>query len=41
MIYELPGSRAGDWDHFETRRAAMALRAIAIPARDSAREECT
>jgi hypothetical protein len=26
MIYETPGSRAGDWDHFETRRAAMALR---------------
>ena len=25
MIYEIPGSHAGDWDHFETRRAAMAL----------------
>ena len=31
MIYEAPGaeisnSKPGDWDHFETRRAAMALR---------------
>jgi hypothetical protein len=26
MIYEMAGSRVGDWDHFETRRAAMALR---------------
>jgi len=26
MIYEMPGARAGDWDRFETRRAAMALR---------------
>jgi hypothetical protein len=25
MIYEMPGTRAGDWDRFETRRAAMAL----------------
>ena len=25
MIYETPGSSSGDWDHFETRRAAMAL----------------
>jgi hypothetical protein len=25
MIYEMPGSRQGDWDRFETRRAAMAL----------------
>ncbi|HEX5229135.1 MAG TPA: hypothetical protein VFW44_15575, partial [Bryobacteraceae bacterium] len=25
MIYEMPGSRKGDWDRFETRRAAMAL----------------
>lgn len=25
MIYEIPGSRTGDWDRFETRRAAMAL----------------
>jgi hypothetical protein len=31
MIYEIPGSRAGDWDHFETRRAAMALRASPFP----------
>jgi hypothetical protein len=26
MIYEVPGSSRGDWDRFETRRAAMALR---------------
>ncbi len=26
MNYETRGARAGDWDHFETRRAAMALR---------------
>jgi hypothetical protein len=25
MIYEMPGTRPGDWDRFETRRAAMAL----------------
>ncbi len=25
MIYEVPGSRQGDWDRFEVRRAAMAL----------------
>jgi hypothetical protein len=25
MIYEMVGTRAGDWDRFETRRAAMAL----------------
>jgi hypothetical protein len=25
MIYEMPGSKSGDWDHFELRRAAMAL----------------
>ena len=25
MIYEMPGSKPGDWDHFEVRRAAMAL----------------
>ena len=31
MIYEMPGSRAGDWDHFETRRAAMALRESPFP----------
>ena len=38
MIYEIPGSetfglRAGDWDHFETRRAAMALRESPFPPR--------
>ncbi len=32
MIYEPPGSHAGDWDHFETRRAAMALRESPFPA---------
>ena len=26
MIYEIPGPRQGQWDHFETRRAAMGLR---------------
>jgi hypothetical protein len=26
MIYEIPGSPQGDWDRFEARRAAMALR---------------
>jgi hypothetical protein len=31
MIYEIPGSRVGDWDHFETRRAAMALRQSPFP----------
>jgi hypothetical protein len=31
MIYEIPGSRAGDWDRFETRRAAMALRESPFP----------
>ena len=25
MLYELPGTPQGDWDHFEIRRAAMAL----------------
>lgn len=25
MIYEVPGSRTGEWDRFEARRAAMAL----------------
>ena len=25
MVYEIPGSRRGDWDQFETRRAAMIL----------------
>jgi hypothetical protein len=27
MIYEMPGTSTGDWDRFETRRAAMALAA--------------
>jgi hypothetical protein len=31
MIYEMPGSPSGDWDHFETRRAAMALRESPFP----------
>lgn len=31
MIYEMPGSRIGDWDQFETRRAAMALDPSAFP----------
>jgi hypothetical protein len=26
MLYEIPGCQQGDWDRFETRRAAMALR---------------
>ena len=32
MLYEVPGSRQGDWDRFETRRAAMALRESPFPA---------
>jgi hypothetical protein len=31
MIYEVPGSPAGDWDRFETRGAAMALRQSPFP----------
>jgi hypothetical protein len=31
MLYEIPGSRQGDWDRFETRRAAMALRQSPFP----------
>jgi len=31
LIYETPDARAGDWDHFETRRAAMALRQSPFP----------
>jgi hypothetical protein len=31
MIYEVSGSRQGDWDRFETRRAAMALRESPFP----------
>jgi len=45
MLYEIPGSRAGDWDRFETRRAAMALHASpftpAIQRAKSAPEEST
>lgn len=31
MIYETPEAQAGDWDHFETRRAAMALKTSPFP----------
>jgi len=31
MIYEIPGSRQGDWDGFETRRAAMVLKQSPFP----------
>ncbi len=31
MIYEAGGSRQGDWDGFETRRAAMALKQSPFP----------
>jgi hypothetical protein len=31
MIYEAPGVRQGDWDSFETRRAAMALKESPFP----------
>ena len=31
MIYEAPGSRVGDWDGFEARRAAMALKRSPFP----------
>jgi hypothetical protein len=31
MLYEMPGSRQGDWDRFETRRAGMALRQSPFP----------
>jgi hypothetical protein len=31
MVYEIPGSPQGDWDRFETRRAAMALRQSPFP----------
>jgi hypothetical protein len=31
MIYEIPGTTVGDWDHFETRRAAMALHKSPFP----------
>jgi hypothetical protein len=32
MIYETDGARKGDWDRFETRRAAMALHSSPFPA---------
>jgi hypothetical protein len=43
MIYEAPGSRVGDWDGFEARRAAMALKRSPFPpkiqrAKDAAEE---
>jgi hypothetical protein len=31
MIYEMPGPRAGDWDNFEIRRAAMAMERPPFP----------
>jgi hypothetical protein len=31
MLYEIPGPRQGDWDRFETRRAAMALKHSPFP----------
>jgi hypothetical protein len=31
MIFETPGAHSGDWDHFEARRAAMALRQSPFP----------
>jgi hypothetical protein len=33
MIYDLPGTRQGDWDRFEIRRAAMALQPPPFPPR--------
>ncbi len=33
MLYETPGTRQGDWDHFEVRRVAMALRELPFPPR--------
>jgi hypothetical protein len=45
MIYEIPGSPTGDWDSFETRRAAMALQSSpfspAIQRAKNAPEEST
>jgi hypothetical protein len=45
MIYEISGSRVGDWDRFETRRAAMALQTSpfspAIQRAKNAAEEST
>lgn len=33
MLYEMPGTRAGDWDNFEIRRVAMAVMRPPFPAR--------
>jgi len=33
MLYEMPGTRAGDWDNFEIRRAAMAVTHPPFPKR--------
>lgn len=33
VIYEAPGTRQGDWDRFEVRRAAMALDRTPFPAK--------
>jgi hypothetical protein len=33
MVYEMPGTRQGDWDRFEVRRVAMALRELPFPPR--------
>ena len=33
MLYETPGTRAGDWDNFEIRRVAMALKRQPFPPR--------
>ena len=33
MLYELPGTRAGDWDNFEIRRVAMAVPRPPFPVR--------
>jgi len=33
MLFELPGTRAGDWDNFEVRRAAMRLAHAPFPER--------
>ena len=45
MVYETPDARVGDWDRFETRRAAMALPAApfspAIQRAKNAPEEST
>lgn len=33
MLYEMPGTRAGDWDNFEIRRVAMAVTRPPFPKR--------